>query len=139
MRRQALYDRLPVFAQNLVSTAAGLKRRQERFNRRFWRTLDEWEALQAQTFEERQRFLWPRLRRAVGRARSHVPLYRTMGIPPPADHPDPTEAIQRTLRSIPILEKETVRRVSRFILEERPAGFDDIYACIVRETGRLCS
>ncbi len=35
--------------------------------------------------------------------------------------------------------KETVRRVSRFILEERPAGFDDIYACIARETGRLCS
>jgi phenylacetate-CoA ligase len=47
------------------------------------------------------------LDRLVERAREHVPYYRDL--PPPSDHRDPLEAIERTLAAIPPLEKRAYR------------------------------
>ena len=44
-----------------------------------------------------------------------MPYYRALDLAPPAEASDPEEAIQRTLRALPVLEKATVR--------EHPAAF----------------
>jgi phenylacetate-CoA ligase len=100
-----LYPRLPIFAQNAACTLAGYGRSAARFSPRFRDRLAELEGTAESPLEELRAIQHRRLDRLVSRARSHVPFYRDL--PPPSAHPDPSEAIQRTLSGIPPLEKST--------------------------------
>ncbi|MEN8183937.1 MAG: hypothetical protein ABFS46_15530, partial [Myxococcota bacterium] len=104
---RTLYGTLPVFLQNAGVTAAGYYRARLRFTPRFYQTLNEWERTVHGPLSELHILQRDRLAVVVERVRRHVPFYRDL--PPPSDHPDPHEAIARTLASIPPLEKETFR------------------------------
>jgi hypothetical protein len=95
----ALYPALPIFAQSLVITAGGYARYRARFNRHFQKTLNEWESTVDGPLENLHEIQRRRLDRLVERAREHVPYYRDL--PPPSDHRDPVEAMERTLAAIP--------------------------------------
>jgi phenylacetate-CoA ligase len=103
----AIYPALPIFAQSLVITAGGWSRFRARFNRHFHETLREWEQTVDGPLERLHEIQRRRLDRLVERAREHVPYYRDL--PPPSDHRDPHEAMQRTLAAIPPLEKRAYR------------------------------
>lgn len=100
---QAIYDRLPIFAQNLACTYAGYKRAKKRFPAYFEETLALWEknltcANKALYAIQRQR-----LDRLILHSRMHVPHFRNL--PPPSTAKDDQQAIAETLSQIPILEK----------------------------------
>ena len=103
----AVYPQLPIFAQNAACTVGGWLRYRARFNSHFHRRLEEWEATEYSPEEELREIQRRRLDSLVTLARSHVPYYRDL--PPPSDHPDPLEAIRRTLEAIPPLEKSAYR------------------------------
>jgi phenylacetate-CoA ligase len=105
--QDTFYPALPIFAQNLLCTAAGYKRYRERFNARFRRRLRDLEQTTGGPLERLHEIQRRRLDGLVQRAREHVPYYRDL--PPPAEHRDPMEAIHRTLASIPPLEKSGYR------------------------------
>jgi phenylacetate-CoA ligase len=103
----AIYEMLPVFAQNLACTWAGYRRSRIRFTPHFHRRLAEWERslhLPAAALREIQR---GRLAHLLRHARANVPYYADC--PPPAEMPDAETAIARTLAAIPPLEKATYR------------------------------
>jgi phenylacetate-CoA ligase len=104
-----LYERLPIFAQNLACTWAGWRRRGTRFSPEFHRVMAAWEELGRAPLGALHAFQAARLRQTLARARLHVPAYRAQDLPPPDEDPDPSEAIRKTLASLPVLEKATVR------------------------------
>jgi len=104
---ETLYPALPIFAQNLVCTAAGYQRFRTRFNPHFHATLrwlEETANASLETLHEIQR---RRLDRLIESAREHVPYYRDLE--PPAEDEDPVEAMRKTLATIPPLEKRAYR------------------------------
>jgi len=116
-----LYAALPVFAQNLACTWAGYRLSRKRYTRRFHRSLAAWEkSLNAPT-PELHRIQRERLDRLVRHARENVPYYREL--PPPCEAQDPQTAIERTLASIPPLEKSTYReRCEELLARNIPRG-----------------
>jgi phenylacetate-CoA ligase len=103
----ALYDALPVFAQDLACSYAGYRRSRARFTPHFHRTLAELERSASQPLAALHAIQWQRLQRLVEHARSSVPFYA--GLAPPARDGDPFAAIQATLAAIEPLEKRTYR------------------------------
>ncbi len=102
-----IYPALPIAGQNLACTASGFLRYRASFNRHFYRTLGAWERSIGEPIQSLWELQRSRLDRQVRRARDHVPYYRDLE--PPSDAADPREAIGRTLRSIPPLEKRAYR------------------------------
>jgi phenylacetate-CoA ligase len=114
-----LYPHLPIFAQNAACTVAGYGRSAARFTPRFRARLAELERSAQAPVEELLELQRRELDRLVARARTHVPFYRDL--PPPSDHPDPAEAIRRTLAGIAPLEKGTYRdRAEEFLADDVP-------------------
>jgi phenylacetate-CoA ligase len=115
----SLYPRLPVAAQNLACTIEGWRRFRSRFTPAFHARLAELERT-AHAPEAALRALQrERLARLVSRARAHAPFYRDL--PAVSEHPDPAEAIRRTLAGIPPLEKRTYRdRAEAFLAADVP-------------------
>jgi len=114
-----LYPQLPIFAQNAACTLAGYGRYAARFSPRFRARLAELERTADAPLAELQALQRRELDRLVARARAQVPFYRDL--PPPADHPDPAEAIRRTLAGIPPLEKSSYRdRAREFLADDVP-------------------
>jgi phenylacetate-CoA ligase len=101
------YPALPVFAQNWMCTAAGLRRHRVRFNRHYDRVLAEWERTVSLPLEGLYEIQRRRLTELVSRARLHVPYYRDL--PQPSEARDPKKAIDETLSAIPALEKSEYR------------------------------
>jgi phenylacetate-CoA ligase len=117
----AMYARLPIFGQNLLCTAAGYKRYRSRFSKRFHAALAELEASGRGPLEALHAIQRRRLDRLVTRARAHSPHYRDL--PPPSNHPDPAEAVRRTLAAIPVLEKSAYREdPESFLADDIPAN-----------------
>lgn len=110
MRKPDLYSRLPIVAQNLACTYAGWRRARARFGRHFQDTLRLWERSARSPTAALRALQRRRLETLVEHARKHVPWYRRLDIPPPSAHPDPAEAIRRTLAEIPPLEKTSYRK-----------------------------
>lgn len=118
---QRLYARLPIPAQNLACTVAGWRRARARFTPEFHRALAELERSVDDPVEVHRERQWRALRALLLRAREVVPACRDL--PPPADHPDPEEALRRTLERIPPLDKATYRdRPKSFIARDIPKG-----------------
>lgn len=116
--RPDIYGRLPVVGQNLACTYAGWRRAQARFGRHFQETLRLWERSAHSPTSALRALQRRRLDTLVSRARAHVPWYRMLDLPPPSTHPDPEEAMRRTLESIPILDKPSYREDPRAFLAE---------------------
>jgi phenylacetate-CoA ligase len=117
----AIYQKLPVFGQNLLCSVAGYKRYRNRFSPRFYAALAELEKSTAGPLERLHEIQRSRLDRLVARAREHSPFYRDL--PPPSDHRDAAQAIRRTLDSLPILEKSDYRdQPQAFLADDIPAS-----------------
>jgi phenylacetate-CoA ligase len=108
-----LYERLPIFAQNLACTASGWSRFRSRFNPHFHSTLDRWESNADLSLEALRTLQFERLSSLIEDARENVPYYRDLE--PPVYKSDPQQAIEETLASIPPLEKSAYR--------DQPAAF----------------
>lgn len=104
-----LYNALPVFTQNLACTWAGWQRDRARFNDHFRAARQRLDRTGRSSPEHLLAIQRDRLHRLVRRARLHVPHYRALGLAPPSDARDPSEAIRNTLTSIPPLDKRTYR------------------------------
>lgn len=117
-----IYRNLPIFLQDAACTFAGWGRSRQRFTPTFFATLSEWERTIDGPVEKLHEMQRSRLEHLIRRARAHVPFYRDLE--PFSDHPDPLEAISRTLASIPPLEKATYRdNHPRFLADDiSPSG-----------------
>jgi phenylacetate-CoA ligase len=104
---RALYAAMPVALQNAAASVAGYYRARQRFSPQFYDTLERWEKTVHGPLESLHQIQRQRLDALVRRVREQVPFYRDL--PPPSDHPDDREALERTLASIPTLDKETFR------------------------------
>ena len=102
-----LYESLPIIGQNMACTWAGYTRSRERFTRHFHRTLAEWTESASRPLEDLHEIQRRRLDTMVEHARRDATFYRDL--PPPSQASEPLAAIEQTLGSIPILEKDVFR------------------------------
>lgn len=119
-----LYAALPIFAQDLVCTVAGLRRERQRFTPAFREALSRLEGSILASADAQRSAQAMALRAVVERVRAHVPFYH--GLPSPDGATDPETAIAQTLDSIPVLEKDVYR-----------ANFDALIARDVPSRRRL--
>lgn len=103
----AIYEHLPIVAQNLACTYAGWRRARARFSPYFHETLKRWEQSGQSTPDALHEIQRARLDQLVRRAREHTRFWRDL--PPPSECRDPAEAINQTLEAIPPLEKASYR------------------------------
>jgi phenylacetate-CoA ligase len=110
---------LPGPIRSTALTVAGYWIYHSRFNDHFFRTLGEFEASANAPIDMLQSIQRVRLDEWIQRARRHVPRYRD--IPPPSSKQDAWEAIQETLSTLPVLEKETYgANLESFIARDVP-------------------
>ncbi len=102
-----LYNAFPIFAQNFGLSLAGYWRSRSRYTPYFHETLAKWEENLDASLPTLRRIQREKLDALIRRVREQVPYYKDL--PPPSDHPDDFEASQRTLASIPPLDKESYR------------------------------
>ncbi|UCE86690.1 MAG: phenylacetate--CoA ligase family protein [Deltaproteobacteria bacterium] len=100
-----IHELMPIFLQNLAITIRGLQIARVRYTSHFRRTLEELERSVHGPLEALHELQRQRLVGLVDHARANVPFYRDL--PPPSDARDPLEAIERTLKNIPPLDKNT--------------------------------
>lgn len=101
--QQAIYDHLPIFAQNLACSYAGYQRAKNRYTAHFDETLARWEKNLQCREDELYAIQRQRLDTLIEHARKNVPYFRDL--PPPSSVRDDRAAIAQTLAQIPILEK----------------------------------
>lgn len=101
------YEKLPVFAQNLVCDAYGMKMQRERFNRAFARKLDE--LLESEWWSERQiaQYQDEQTRALIRDAYENVPFYRKR-MQQAGVRPEDIRGVA-DLRLLPITTKADVR------------------------------
>lgn len=104
---RSLYNALPTPVQNVAATLAGYYRHRQRFSPYFYETLRKWESTVDGPLPELHRLQREQLAVLVERVRKNVPFYRDL--PPPSDHPDPVDAMARTLAQIEPLDKDAYR------------------------------
>jgi len=102
-----IYNALPVTMQNVLCTVDGYRRYQQRFTGRFRARLEEWHDSVDRPLEWHHENQRRQLEALVLRARATVPYYRFL--PDPVQSNDAWESIQKTLASIPPLEKSVYR------------------------------
>jgi phenylacetate-CoA ligase len=100
-----IHELMPIGVQNLAITLRGFQIARVRYNAHFRRTLESFERSVSGPIEALYELQRERLVRLIEHARTNVPYYHNL--PPPSDSRDPREAIERTLKSIPPLEKGT--------------------------------
>jgi phenylacetate-CoA ligase len=110
----AIYNALPVGAQNLLCTVDGYRRHRQRFTKHFHEKLVLWEKTVNDTMEQHLERQWQSLKHMMLESRQRVPYYRFL--PDPIECSDPGESIRRTLKEIPPLEKSVYRARSRDFL-----------------------
>src|SRR5437870_1213747 len=103
----SLYSRLPVWSQNVACTLAGFRMKRERYNKRFWKSLDFLQQSQKWSLAEQQAYQDEQLRGVIKHAYETVPYYREVMEARrlvPAD-------IRCTgdLSMLPVLDKKTIR------------------------------
>lgn len=106
--KERLYDRAPVFVQNLMISAQGAIFKKQRFGDTFWDNLARAEARGAQSKDALAAYQLERLREFLTHAQDHSPYYtaafKATGVDPRA------VKTLADLRAFPILEKETLRQ-----------------------------
>ena len=103
-----LYSKLPVPAQNLCCTIAGLKRRRERYNRTFHDVRAFLEQSQWWPFEQQCELQNEKLRELIRHAYASTPYYREI-MDARSLRPDDIQCVE-DLPKLPLLDKETTRQ-----------------------------
>ena len=115
----AIYNALPVLAQNAACTWAGYRRSRLRYTPYFHRTLETWEQSLHAQLEELHEVQWRRLLALLHHARENVPYYRDL--PAPVEGRTARESLERTLARISTLDKSSYReRTEDFIARNIP-------------------
>ncbi len=115
-----LYSLLPIGLQSLACTADGYRRAFGTFTAYFHRTLEDWEKRIDDPVQRQKERQWEMLVELIERARTHAPYYRFL--PPVIEAGDPATSIEKTLASIPPLDKAVYRARSRdFVCRDIPA------------------
>jgi len=104
---EAVYNRLPIWAQHLVVSAYGWHLQRLRYGGQFERRLAWWDKLQQLSCEERASLLTERLRNILRIAIEQTPYGKQLS----ERHAISADGISHwtDLRQLPILEKDTVR------------------------------
>ncbi len=103
----SIYERLPIWAQNVACTLAGYRIRRQRYNATFFRALEFLEKSQWWSPAEQLAYQEEQLQKLIARAYEHVPYYREVMDERklvPADIRGPSD-----LGKLPLLDKATVR------------------------------
>lgn len=107
MNKMAIYNKLPIFAQNLICYLEGSRIKKTRFGQDFWKILGEYEERNSWTYEQIAGYRDAKLRKMIKHCYETVPyygyLFDEMGI----DYKE-INTIE-DLRFLPILTKETVK------------------------------
>lgn len=107
MDKMAIYNHLPVFAQNLACCWEGYKIRRHRYGKEFWRCLADYESRANWSYEQLCDFRDARLRKMVRHCYDTVPYYTKLfnegGI-----NPDRIKTLD-DLKVLPILTKDIVK------------------------------
>jgi phenylacetate-CoA ligase len=121
MNAADVYARLPIPLQNLACTWAGWRRARARFTPHFHRTLASWIDSGRSSTGALRAIQYARLKRAVARARRHVPYYAELDLPPPTSTEDAGDGIAEILSTLPVLEKGGYRaQPERFLATDLP-------------------
>ncbi len=72
----SIYERMPIWAQNVACTLAGYRIRRQRYNATFFRALDFLEKSQWWSPAEQQAYQAEQIQKIIARAYEHVPYYR---------------------------------------------------------------
>lgn len=103
-----IYNRLPIWGQNLACYFEGERIVRTRYGKRFWKYLSEYEQRTGWTYEQRCEFRDKRLRKIVHHSYETVPYYKRIfdegGI-----NPDSIRHLD-DLKALPILTKDIVNR-----------------------------
>jgi len=118
----ALYDRLPIFAQNIACSVSGRARFRSRFNRHFYSTLAQWEKNDDFSLADLHQLQFQRLSSRILDARENVPYYRDLELP--IKKAEPRQSIKETLACIPSLEKSAY--------QDQPTAFLSRQVCAMQ-------
>jgi len=111
-----IYDALPISVQNVLCTLDGYRRSRHRFTPHFEAQLALWERTMCDPIELHHERQWAALKQLIERARTQTRYYRFLPRIEEDDTCDPTTALERTLKKIPVLEKSVYRaRTSDFL------------------------
>ncbi len=119
----AIYDALPIAVQNVLCTLDGYRRSRYRFTAHFEAQLASWERTVGDPIEQQHARQWTALKQLLERARTQTRYYRFLPGIEENDSCDPTTALERTLKQIPILEKTVYRaRTKDFLAADMSAS-----------------
>ncbi|MEG2263175.1 MAG: hypothetical protein RSC68_02250 [Acinetobacter sp.] len=106
MNKMAIYNRLPVWGQNLACHMEGKKIAHDRYGKAFWNSLSEYESHKEWSYEQRCDFRDAKLRKMIHHCYDTVPYYTKLlnegGI-----NPDSIKTLD-DLKVLPILTKQIV-------------------------------
>lgn len=108
MDRMELYNKLPIWGQNLACYAEGMRIKKTRYGKTFWSALSEYESHDNWSYEQLCEYRDNRLRRMIQHCYKTVPYYTKIfhdgGI-----NPDSIRTLD-DLKVLPILTKDEVNR-----------------------------
>lgn len=117
MNKMAIYNKLPIFAQNILCNFEGRRIKKARFGQDFWEILSGYEERNSWTYEEIAEYRNAKLRRMIEHCYQTVPYYRALFDEIGINYKEINRI--EDLRALPILTKETVKeRFDEFISTE---------------------
>lgn len=119
MEKKAIYNKLPVWGQNLACYYYGIRIKRSRYGKDFWRLLAEYEKRANWSYEQLCDYRDARLRKMIRHCYNTVPYYRDLfqegGI-----NPDSIKTLE-DLKALPVLTKQVVNeQPERFISTAYP-------------------
>lgn len=107
MDKEQIYNKLPIFLQNVVCSVEGFKLKRKRLNIAFFRFLEEYQSRDQWTYAELCHYRDERLREIILHAYNTVPYYNEL-FKKLALIPADVQSIE-DLKNLPILTKDDVR------------------------------
>lgn len=108
MNKMDVYNRLPIWGQNLACFAEGMRIRKTRYGKTFWQALDEYESHNGWSYEQLCDYRDERLRKMIRHCYDTVPYYTKLFKDGGID-PDSIRTLD-DLKVLPILTKQEVNR-----------------------------
>lgn len=114
MNKMAVYNKLPIFFQNMLCNIEGRRIKNVRFNKDFWKLLDEYEKRKNWTYEQISEYRDTKLRKMIKHCYETVPYYTNLFDELRINYEE--IKTMEDLKVLPILTKETVKeRFEEFI------------------------
>jgi phenylacetate-CoA ligase len=122
-----VYQKSPVFLQNMMITVYGLYWKNRRFGGRFSRYLEEFNSREAFTGEQWEEYQTQELRKLLVHAFTTVPYYREKYKAAGINKEDLEKFEIQDLKKLPYLEKEDLRKFGRSTLLSSMRGSGSFY------------